>query len=71
MKFNYEDDACSVAKKIMTVKDSKGNPTFYNYLSDKNKAACDAEIKALADAAAAKQAENAKPEGETATNDEE
>ncbi len=70
MKFSYDDDNCSVAKKIMTVKDSKGDPTFYNYLSDKNKAACDAEIKALADAAAAKAAEAAKLEGESADDEE-
>ena len=62
MKFSYDDDNCSVAKKIMTVKDSKGNATFYGYLKDESKAACDAEVKALADAAAARQAEAAKQE---------
>ena len=50
MIFSYDDENCSVAKKIMTVKDDKGNATFYDMLNSANKTTCDAEIKALEDA---------------------
>ena len=46
MKFSYDDDNCSVAKKIKSIEGTKGL-VFYNALSSANKATCDAEIAAL------------------------
>ena len=56
MNFSYDDENCSVARKIMSVKGKKDAPVFYDALKDANKAKCDAEIKALDEAAAEKAA---------------
>ena len=51
MKFSYDDVNCSIAKKIMSVKDKDGATIYYNALNDTNKAKCDAEIQALSEKA--------------------
>jgi len=57
MKFSYDEENCSVAKKIKSVTNGKGDATFYNDLKPENQAKCDAEIAALAIKKAADKAE--------------
>ena len=59
INFSFDDENCSVARKIMSVKGKKDAPIYYNALKEANKAKCDAEIKALDEAAAKKAAEEA------------
>ena len=69
LNFSYDDENCSVARKIMSVKGSKNAPVYYNALNAANKAICDAEIKALDEAAAKKAAESADSEEKDSDKD--